>query len=217
MGPKNNNNQELQKIFNLINELKEDLKTKASQEKLEELHRDIREKDRRIEVLESKVAILENGINLLTVRCDYNEQYSRRTSLRINNIPLPDDENETAEDVMVKVKSLITERGVDIPDTFLDRAHRVGKKITFDDGSVKHQVIVKFTTWHHRTLFYKNRKKLEGAKVYLDLTKAKFKFLKLCQDKVQNNRKVEFLRMLIALSVPKCLMVFSNILILNHS
>ena len=80
MGPKNNNNQELQKIFNLINELKEDLKTKASHEKLEELHRDIREKDRRIEVLESKVAILENGINLLTVRCDYNEQYSRRTS-----------------------------------------------------------------------------------------------------------------------------------------
>ena len=64
MGPKNNNNQELQKIFNLINELKEDLKTKASQEKLEELHRDIREKDGRIEVLESKVAIPENGINL---------------------------------------------------------------------------------------------------------------------------------------------------------
>ena len=146
MGPKNNNHQELQKIFNLINELKEDLKTKASQEKLEELHRDIREKDRRIEVLELKLAILESGINLLTMRCDYNEQYSRRTSLRINN----------------------------------------------DDGSVKHQVIVKFTTWHHRTLFYKNRKKLEGAKVYLDLTKSKFKFLKLCQAKVQNDRKVDY-------------------------
>ena len=62
------------------------------------------------------------------MRCDYNEQYSSRTSLRINNIPLPDDENETAEDVMVKVKSLIRETGVDIPDTFLDPCPPCWKK-----------------------------------------------------------------------------------------
>ena len=143
-------------------------------------------------MLESKIAILENSFNLLAVKCDANEQYSRRTSLRINNIPLPDDGNETADDCMEKVKTLISETGVDIPDTFLDRAHRVGKQITLDDGSVKQQVIVKFTTWHHHTLLYKNRKKLVHAKVYLDLTKSKFKFLKRCQEKVLDSRKVDY-------------------------
>ena len=42
MGPKVNN-KELQKNLTLINEVKADLKTKASEEKRDELHREIRE------------------------------------------------------------------------------------------------------------------------------------------------------------------------------
>ena len=183
---------ELEKIFKLIEEVKNDLKSKASEEKLEELHREIRAKDRKIEILESRVAILENSGNLLAAKCDDNEQYSRRASLRINNIPLPVNGKESADQCMEKVKAVIVEAGVAIPVAFLDRTHRVGKSKVGSDGSVNQQMIVKFTTWHHRPMLYKGRKNLSHAKVYLDLTKSKFKLLKMSQEKVRNNEKVDF-------------------------
>ena len=188
MAPK----QEIAKLFDLINEIKTELKTKASDNKLEELKNIITEKDRKIEIMESKIAILENTVNILKEKCDDNEQYSRRVSLRISNIPLPHGGKETAEQCMEKVKEVIREAGVVIPDVVLDRAHRVGRPKKDDDGSAKQQIIVRFTTWQHRTLLYKGRKNLANAKVYLDLTKTKFKLLKHCQAKVQDNNLVDF-------------------------
>ena len=86
---------------------------------------------------------------------------------------------------MAKVKDVIRESGAHIPEVVLDRAHRVGKtkKIA---GVKKQQVIVRFTTWYHRTLLNRNRKTLRDAKIYLDLTKPKFKLLKLSQEKVKD-------------------------------
>ena len=153
---------------------------------------EIRSKDKKIELLESQVAVLQNSVKLLLKKSDDNEQYSRRTSVRINHIPLPDDGRESADEVMTKVKDIIAETGELIPSTFLDRAHRVGKPITGDDGKRKQQVIVKFNTWHHRTLFYRSRKKLAYAKVHLDLTQTKFKLLKRSQDKVKDHVAVDF-------------------------
>ena len=127
----------------------------------------------------------------MITKCDNNEQYSRRTSVRINNITLPD-ERETPLDVMNKVKEVIVKSGVEIPDMYLDRAHRVGKPLVGEDGSRKQQVIVKFTTWRHRTLFYQGRKNLTSAKVYLDLTQSKFKLLKRSQTKVVGSNVVDF-------------------------
>ena len=61
-----------------------------------------------------------------------------------------------------KVKQLNDESGTEISDHFLDRAHRVGKPFTIEDQNgiktQKQQVIVKFTTWYHRTLLYRKRK-----------------------------------------------------------
>ena len=111
--------------------------------------------------------VLQNTVKLLSAKCDGNEQYSRRVSLRINNIPLPaNDEDETVDDVVVKVRNLFDEAEVDIPDNCINRVHRVGKLIVGDDGARKQQVIVKFTTWCHHTRFYRSRKKLSAAKVY---------------------------------------------------
>ena len=53
-------------------------------------------------------------------------------------------------------------------------------------------MIVKFTTWRHRTRFYRSRKKLSAAKVYLDLTQAKFKLLTSSQEKVRGSTVVDF-------------------------
>ena len=186
-----NVNAELENIHKLILDVKSGLEGKATAKKLDELTTEIRAKDLKIEVLESKVAILENAVNLLTLKCDDNEQYSRRCSLRINNIPVPNGE-ETAEDVMVKVKEIVKESEADVPDHVIDRAHRVGRSV-IHNGERKQQVIVKFTTWHHRSNFYKNRKKLSSAKVYIDLTHTKFKLLKHCQEKVRESDVVEYI------------------------
>ena len=42
-------------------------------------------------------------------------------------IGVPFVENESLDDVLDKVKSLITESGCEIPDVVIDRAHRIGK------------------------------------------------------------------------------------------
>ena len=89
---------------------------------------------------------MENPVHLLSLKCDSNEQYSRRTSVRINNIPLPNDGNENSDQVFEKVKSVIEESEAEVPDHFIDRAHRVGKPFVDHDGTRKQQVIVKFTT-----------------------------------------------------------------------
>ena len=192
MPPKINVNVELENLRILVEQIKVDLEGKATVSKIDELLAEIRAKDNKIILLESKVAVLENTVDLLKGKCDDNEQYSRRTSVRINNIPLPNESNETADEVMVKVKEIIAETDAVIPDTFLDRAHRVGKPFVGDDGVRKQQVIVKFTTWHHRSVFYRKRSQLSTAKVYLDLTKNKFQLLKRSRVKVNGSNIVDF-------------------------
>ena len=62
----------------------------------------------------------------LEKRVDDMEQYQRRLCLRINGIPCSND--ESAEDCLRKVKSLVkNDLKVDVPDLAFDRAHRIGK------------------------------------------------------------------------------------------
>ena len=49
------------------------------------------------------------------------EQYGRKLCLRTHGIPTVD--NETSEEVLDMVKSLIKETSSDIPDVVIDRAH----------------------------------------------------------------------------------------------
>ena len=48
------------------------------------------------------------------------------TCLRITNVPCEKD--ETSEKVLEKVKKLVNEAGVDVPDSNIDRAHCIGPK-----------------------------------------------------------------------------------------
>ena len=63
-----------------------------------------------------------------------------------------------ANDVLNHVHDLFK---VEISDAVLDRAHRISK--------VNNDVIVRFTTFKHRTLFYRNRKKLKNRTAHLSL------------------------------------------------
>ena len=59
-------------------------------------------------------------------------------------------------EVQDKVRNLFEEAEVTIPDTVLDRAHHASKN---------NNIIIRFTTFCHRTLFYRNYKTLEGKTV----------------------------------------------------
>ena len=113
------------------------------------------------------------------------EQYGRRLCVRVEGAPITDD--ETSEKILKKVQSLINEAEWHIPDVAIDRAHRIGngykdrKSNTFCKS-----IIVRFSTFWHRTMFYRNRNKLKNnAKVKLDLTRKKYMTLKRVLESVK--------------------------------
>ena len=69
-----------------------------------------------------------------------------------------------------KVKNVCEILEVEVPDTVIDRVHRIGKP-RIVKGRKVHQVIVRFTTWRHRTLEYRARKMSPNYKIKLNLTK----------------------------------------------
>ena len=186
-------------------ELKEDLVKEIRQQFLEEFAEFknevkgfIKQQDNNIAKLESTVALLQTHVtglkeenDQLRMHCEENEQYSRRLCLRIEDIPI--EEEETSKDVFNKVNALIEKCNVKIPECVLDRAHRIGRIMEDDDGKKKQSIIVRFSTFRHRTEFYKARKALEGvARVRLDLTRRRYSLLNNARSKVENNEKVKF-------------------------
>ena len=66
----------------------------------------------------------QNRVSVLECKNKELEQHGRRLCLRIG---VQSAENETSDDVLDKVKSLITEFGCEIPDVVIDRVQRIGK------------------------------------------------------------------------------------------
>ena len=116
--------------------------------------------------LEGRIAVLENLVKLQEIKSDDVEQYSRRLCLRVNDIPLKS--AETNRDLENQLENEFINMGLNIPKETIDRVHRVGRKYEVDevdrDGvvtgvSLKQQVIIRFSTWSHRTQVYKARKR----------------------------------------------------------
>ena len=153
----------------------------------------MKEELKEVQKLNSTVALLQTHVDKLKAhntqlqeRCsesenqiDELEQYGRSLCLGITGIST--EGKETSDSVLTKVKELIDESGVSIPDSAIDRAHGIGKK-----KGKSQAVIVRFTTHRHRTLFYKARKKIKsGPKIHIDLTKKQFDLLKEVQNLYQ--------------------------------
>ena len=146
-----------------------------------------------VNLLQKHVSSLkENNIALqkkcsdLELSIDNNEHYSRRTCLRITNIPC--EEKETSEEVLKKEKTIKEEAEVYTPEETIDRAHRVGPKKNKNQA-----IIVNFSTFRHRTLFYRTRKKLSnGIKLHTDLTKKRFNLLLDVQSFTQGKENVKY-------------------------
>ena len=154
MGPKN------EEIARDIRSIKESMITKTDLDRIiAEIRGEIRTefttliaaKDTEINQLKDKIAVYDSAINSLKISQNKSEQYSRRQSLRIRGVIQK--KGEKAEDCLSKVKEIISEIELDIPDVVIDRAHRVGKGTKKDPAAI----IVKFTTWRHRTMLYRSR------------------------------------------------------------
>ena len=122
---------------------------------------------------------------------DDNEQYQRRLCLRIDGVELPqDNDGESGDKCLSTVKKIFKELKVNVPDCVIYRAHRTGK-VKVNGGKRSRQIIVRFTTWRHRTQVYRARKKSAKYKIRLDLTKEKMKFLATANDMLKSNGKAE--------------------------
>ena len=91
--------------------------------------------------------------------------------LRIDGVPTVD--NQTSDEVLDKVKSLINETSCDIPDVVIDRVNRIGKDCNDKKTNFRcKSIIVGFTTFRHRTIFSRSRANLKShIKLKLYLTK----------------------------------------------
>ena len=87
-----------------------------------------------------------------------------------------------------------TEAGVDIPNEVVDRTHRSGPSYTDKNSYVECQsVIVCFTTFPHRTMVYRAKKKMKpGVRVKLDLTKSRYTLLTDANKVVKQNPDIKF-------------------------
>ena len=185
-------------LHKLLTGVKVELKTKVSSAEIDALLKEIKDKDEKINLLTSRVEVLEGGVSLLKRtcvllegKCDDNEQYSRRTSLRINGIEVQEDDD--GDSCVQSVESILGGiPGVVLPENSIERAHRVGKPRTGEDGKKNQQMIVKLKSRNVRTDIYKKRKGQQSVKVYLDLTMRRLNLKKLAVEKTNNCEHVAF-------------------------
>lgn len=131
---------------------------------------------------QDKVAILSHTVENLKKMCDSQEQYSRRSCLRIKGIKK--DKDETSAMCVQKVIDVCNELNVEIKEQMIDRAHRVGRK--------RDIMIVKFTSFKHRTSVYRNRKVTDKYKIHLDLTKKRLGLLDQAKSMITKSSAVQF-------------------------
>ena len=160
----------------------------------------LNEQNSKIEKLESTVCILQNSVNILkkqvddqTEGTDNNEQYGRRLCLRIEGKDVV--RNEKAQDVLAEIMNISDSVGLEIPEMVFDRAHRIGEPYTDENNIQKQSIIVRLTTFRHRTMLYYKRKEIKeryGLFVRLDLTKKRYNNLKKAREWAKNFETIDY-------------------------
>ena len=114
------------------------------------------EKNKEIELLKLQVTLLQNHVSTvkhtLDKKVDELEQYGRSICLHIEGVEHK--VNEKSEEDLGKVINIIKKSEAEIPESVLYRVHRNGPIYTGSDtGKIMQSIIVRFTTFRHRTLF----------------------------------------------------------------
>ena len=86
-------------------------------------------------------------------------QYGRLVCVRIDDVTA--ESEETADSVCEKVGEFLREACPDIPVSCVDRAPRIGSEYKSYRNKKKCCIIVRFMSFRHRTMVYRNRKRLK--------------------------------------------------------
>ena len=130
------------------------------------LRQKVEDQEKSIQVLEQKVAELENKQRIQDAKPDEQEMYSRRENVRIWTGE-KENEDENTDTIILK---LATKMQVPLKVEDSSRSHRVGRP-----GTGKHQAIIcRFLSWRIKRQFMKSRPALKDSKVLVsdDLTRA---------------------------------------------
>ena len=140
---------------------------------------------------------LENELNLL-------QQYSRRQCLRVDGVKVSDD-IETSEDVVKIVHDFMKDVGIKRSDMVIDRVHRIGLSYMNEDNEKVGSIIVNFTNFRVRILFYDKRKNLDRQiKVRIDLTKRNYDLLKKTRDLIKARVNPKYMKNIFAFADINC-------------
>ena len=158
------------------------------------------EQNAKIIELQSKIAIQDNALQRLEIKCDDNEQYSCRSCKRIHGVQY--NENDDIS-VINNVEQCCDEIGVEFEMNEIDKVHYIGEPVFDTDSKRKvRSIIVKFKSRESRTAFYKarpgnfmNGRKKPGAKsfsVSLDLTKSRYALSTKAKGLIKGNPSVAY-------------------------
>lgn len=163
-----------------ISDLVKNAVSEAVSEAMDTELQDLRDETSRLTAentdLKTRVTKLENAL-------DDSEQYSRRNSLRITNIP--ETNSDDTDTIVIDIAKTLN---VDISPTDIDRSHRVGKP----DKAKPRDILVKFATYRARQRLYGPRSALKDSDytgVFLneDLTQSRSKLLYEARVKVKGS------------------------------
>ena len=188
----------------------EELFEKFKNEVVLPFEKKINEQEKRITHLESTLAISQNTVDVLLgkleeieVRTDDNEQYSRRSCLRIHGVYF--DEKTRGENIDEILSDCFQKVDVPFDRNEIDRAHRIGSIVVDrETGKSSRQIIVKFKSWIPRCDFFKARPKAfqNGKKkpasnqlpfrVSLDLSKRRHDLLKRAKEIIKDNVRIKY-------------------------
>ena len=109
----------------------------------------------------------------------------------MEDIPVATD--ETADKDIEKVENIFKKACSSLSGNVIDRAHRIGSNYKcFKTNNTCRSVIVRFNSLKHRTSFYRNRNRLKGVWITLDLTKKRNSVLRRARSVANENQDVNY-------------------------
>ena len=123
------------------NEILEDIFKQLKEEIISKFEEKFDEQNRKVDELKGKTAIQANTNDQLIIKCDDNEQYSRRSCLRIHGIECSDDERN--DNVLQWVNECYEEMNLSLQDENIDRVHRIERTYADKNNGKKSEI-------HHR-------------------------------------------------------------------
>ena len=118
--------EQLKKVISVNHERIADMVTARMDAKLQHLKDDL-------EAKETRIKELENEVEMLKLKADDQEQYSRRTSVRFYGIPEADDEDPNHPESAIQ--DILSKVGL---TPVIQRCHRVGPKKRLTDAASSH-------------------------------------------------------------------------------